>query len=139
MLDGAGMELDVLRWTGRTSTPKSVEAGRQQIMRNIAQGYLAREACPLQSEFQRPPGAPQGDQPCKTVDRAVGCKHYQAELRRRRDIHEEKERKDADQQASAPQALLAVAKSLSTWSERQQIIQTPDPDVPASQARRPRG
>lgn len=141
MLDRAGMELEVLMWTGRTSTPKSVELGRQQIARNIQQGgYIPRPMCPLSAEFGRPlVAADHDDKPCEKVNPATGCKHYQTELKRRRAAHEELERKNAEQHISASQALLQVAQGLAKWSERQELINTPDPDVPPSQARRPRG
>jgi hypothetical protein len=142
MLDRAGMELEVLMWTGRTSTPKSVELGRQQIARNIQQGgYIPRTMCPLSSEFGGRPlvDAPPNEKACSTVNPATGCKHYQAELKKRRTAHEELEQKNAEQHISANQALLQMAKSLEKWSTRQELINTPDPDVPPSEARRPRG
>lgn len=141
MLDRAGMEVECLMWTGRTSTPKSVELGRQQIARNIQQGgMIPRPMCPLSGEFGRPlvEAAP-GEKPCQQVNPATGCKHYQAELAVRRAAHEALERKNAEQHISANQALLEVAKGLAKWSERQELVNTPDPDVPASQSRRPRG
>jgi len=142
MLDRAGMEVECLMWTGRTSTPKSVELGRQQIARNIQQGgYIPKTMCPLSAEFGNRPlvAAEPGEKPCATVNPATGCKHYQAELKSRRAAHEELELKNAEQHVSANQALLQMAKSLNKWSERQELINTPDPDVPASQSRRPRG
>lgn len=141
MCDRAGHELEVLRWTGRTSTPESQEAGRQNIVRLIQQaGYMLRESCPASGEFGRPAvDLAQGEQPCKQVDRAAGCRHYQVEQKRRRAAHEELERKNAEAFATPTQAMVSVAETLHKHFEREATLRTPDPDAPPGSKRGPRG
>lgn len=139
MCDQAGHEVDVLRWTGRTSTPQSIEAGRQNIARMIREdGAMLRGACPLSAEFGAPAvKAEPGEAPCKGIDEQVGCKHYRAEAKRRRDVHETKERADAEAHASPTQAMHKIAESLSKHFEREASFRSPDPDVVAPPKRRP--
>lgn len=128
MLDRAGNDMDILSWTGRTPTPKSVEAGRAQIIRNVREnGYVPRWMCPLTREFGEPLVVGQPDEkPCAKVDAAEGCKHYQAEKARRRQIHIANEASTAEAFLSPTQALLRLGENVEKWARGQQGVVAPD-------------